>query len=112
MPDLDRRQSTIVTAVTAADVSAGHGSSDDRAHSIVISLSCCDSPLTHTSSPDRPDASGPRAAGGCCTVGIVSKLYDGGGDVVAHSSVQASQGSSPAGCPFFSDMTRFQTKIR
>ena len=36
--------------------------------------------------------------------GIVSKLYDGGGEVVAHSSVQASQGSSPAGLPFRSEI--------
>src|SRR5437870_1636461 len=46
------------------------------------------------------------------TVGVVSKLYDGGGEVVAHSSVHASHGSSPAGAPFFRDMSRFQTKIR
>ena len=32
------------------------------------------------------------------TTGIASKLYAGGGEVVAHSSVQASHGSSPAGC--------------
>src|SRR6185312_10022650 len=37
------------------------------------------------------------------TVGIVSKLYAGGGEVVAHSSVQASHGLSPAGLPFRSD---------
>ena len=28
-----------------------------------------------------------------------SKLYEGGGEVVVHSSVQASHGSSPAGFP-------------
>ena len=39
------------------------------------------------------------------TIGIVSKLYAGGGDVVAHSSVQASHGSSPAGRPLRSDRT-------
>ncbi len=32
------------------------------------------------------------------TTGSVAKLYSGGGDVVDHSSVQASHGSSPAGC--------------
>src|SRR5579871_2291691 len=46
------------------------------------------------------------------TVGIVSKLYEGGGDVVAHSSVQASHGSSPAGAPVFREKSRFHTKIR
>ena len=33
------------------------------------------------------------------TVGICSKLYGGGGDVVDHSNVQAFHGSSPAGWP-------------
>ena len=37
--------------------------------------------------------------------GDLSKLYAGGGEVVAHSSVQASQGSSPAGLPFQSETT-------
>src|SRR5262245_45142071 len=46
------------------------------------------------------------------TVGIDSKLYDGGGEVVAHSSVQASQGSSPAGRPRRSDTATFAKKIR
>ena len=45
------------------------------------------------------------------TTGIDSKLYDGGGEVVAHSSVQASHGSSPAGLPFHSDTTMLKTKI-
>ena len=34
------------------------------------------------------------------TSGILSKLYSGGGEVVAHSSVHASHGSSPASLPF------------
>src|SRR5262245_31336348 len=46
------------------------------------------------------------------TLGIVSKLYDAGGEVVAHSSVQASQGSSPAGLPQRYDTTRLITKIK
>src|SRR5262249_13776510 len=33
------------------------------------------------------------------TVGTTAKLYGGGGEVVAHSSVQASHGSLPAGPP-------------
>src|SRR5437660_11756815 len=44
-----------------------------------------------------------------CTVGMVSKLYVGGGEVVAHSSVQASHGSSPATLPFQRDETRLYT---
>src|SRR5947209_20608766 len=46
-----------------------------------------------------------------CTVGITAKLYAGGGEVVAHSSVQASQGSSPAGRPWRSDAITFHTKM-
>src|SRR5262245_34294346 len=46
-----------------------------------------------------------------CTVGTSSKLYDGGGEVVAHSSVQASHGLSPAGLPLRRDTIRFHTKI-
>src|SRR2546421_3959186 len=38
------------------------------------------------------------------TTGIRAKLYGCGGDVVAHSSVSASHGSSPAGRPLFSTM--------
>ena len=34
-----------------------------------------------------------------CTVGIASKLYAGGGEDVAHSNVQPSQGSLPATRP-------------
>ena len=37
------------------------------------------------------------------TSGMTSKLYEAGGEVVAHSSVQASQGSSPAIRPFRSE---------
>jgi len=37
-------------------------------------------------------------------------LYSGGGDAVAHSSVHASQGSSPAGAPLRSDRTMFQIR--
>src|SRR6516162_3587409 len=40
------------------------------------------------------------------TVGITSKLYVGGGDGVDHSSVQAFQGSSPAGWPYRSEANR------
>src|SRR5438445_1217841 len=46
------------------------------------------------------------------TVGMVSKLYGDGGEVVAHSSVQASHGSSPAGAPFLRETRMFQTKIK
>src|SRR5262249_39989032 len=45
------------------------------------------------------------------TVGTCSKLYEGGGDVVAHSSVQARHGLSPAGWPFHSDATMLYAKI-
>src|SRR5262245_14089053 len=44
------------------------------------------------------------------TSGKVSKLYSGGGEVVDHSSVQASQGSSPAGSPRRSDHSTLATK--
>src|SRR5215471_2413572 len=44
------------------------------------------------------------------TSGKVSKLYSGGGEVVDHSSVQASQGSSPAGVPRRSDHSTLATK--
>src|SRR4030095_722094 len=44
------------------------------------------------------------------TSGKVSKLYSGGGGVVEHSSVQASQGSSPAGAPRRSDHSTLATK--
>src|SRR5271169_2094606 len=46
------------------------------------------------------------------TTGIVAKLYSGGGDVVAHSSVQASQGSLPATLPLKYDHTKFTTQNR
>src|SRR5712691_1702117 len=38
-----------------------------------------------------------------CTTGTASKLCGGGGDVVAHSRVRASQGSSPAISPCLRD---------
>ncbi len=44
--------------------------------------------------------------------GIDSKLYEGGGDVVDHSNVQPSHGSSPAGRPFLKERKRFTTKNR
>src|SRR5579862_3647803 len=40
------------------------------------------------------------------TAGIEAKLYSGGGEVVAHSSVQASQGSLPATAPAKYDWIR------
>src|SRR5579862_8571550 len=46
------------------------------------------------------------------TTGILAKLYSGGGELVDHSSVQASHGSSPANFPFQSDHKRFPTKTR
>jgi hypothetical protein len=36
---------------------------------------------------------------GLVTRGITAKLYSGGGELVAHSSVAPSQGSGPAGAP-------------
>src|SRR5207302_9928032 len=45
------------------------------------------------------------------TTGSFSKLYSGGGELVVHSSVQASQGSSPARFPHLSELITFQTKI-
>src|SRR5439155_1654451 len=44
------------------------------------------------------------------TVGITAKLYVGGGEGVDHSSVQASQGSAPAGRPLRSDTMALYTK--
>src|ERR1700722_5692006 len=44
------------------------------------------------------------------TSGSVSKLYSGGGDVVAHSNVHASQGSSPAIFPLRADHNRLITR--
>src|SRR5262245_30434468 len=46
------------------------------------------------------------------TLGISAKLYSGGGELVVHSSVQASQGSFPAGRPLRADRRRLKTKIR
>src|ERR1700682_15487 len=43
------------------------------------------------------------------TTGILAKLYSGGGEVVDHSSVQASQGSLPAGSPLTSDCSKLKT---
>src|SRR6185503_1037885 len=45
------------------------------------------------------------------TVGISAKLYSGGGELVDHSSVQASQGSFPAGRPLRRDRRMFITKM-
>src|SRR5262245_25476939 len=44
------------------------------------------------------------------TAGTVSKLYSGGGEVVAHSSVHASQGSSPAFSPFRNEVIMFNAR--
>src|SRR5207248_11226777 len=41
------------------------------------------------------------------TVGMTGKLYGGGGDVVAHSSVPPKNGSGPAGAPRKRLQTRF-----
>src|SRR5690606_11183353 len=46
------------------------------------------------------------------TVGIRAKLYGGGGDVVAHSSVYAPHGFSPAGTPRRQLRNRFHAKTR
>src|SRR5260370_41148651 len=40
------------------------------------------------------------------TTGIVAKLYSGGGELVDHSSVHASQGSFPAASPLTSDLSK------
>src|SRR5215475_13529695 len=46
------------------------------------------------------------------TTGIAPKLYSGGGDVVDHSSVHASQGSLPATGPRKYDQMKFVTQQR
>src|SRR6266849_2935935 len=46
------------------------------------------------------------------TVGMVAKLYSGGGEVVDHSSVHASHGSLPAGRPRNAERIRLATKVR
>src|SRR4030095_2345057 len=46
------------------------------------------------------------------TVGTVAKWYAGGGELVDHSSVHASQGSLPASAPRKYDTIRFTTKMR
>src|SRR5947209_637400 len=46
------------------------------------------------------------------TGGTRSKLYGGGGDVVAHSRVLPSQGSSPATSPWFQLWTTLIRKMR
>jgi hypothetical protein len=43
--------------------------------------------------------------------GSEAKLWSGGGEVVAHSRVWPPHGSSPAGLPSDSDVTKFQTKM-
>src|SRR5882672_7631485 len=80
----------------------------------------CDSSLASRPSPLAPSSSYCQSgSSGCfwshsgrrlCTVGITSKLYAAGGDVVVHSSVHASQGSSPAGRPLRSDANTLYTK--
>ena len=49
--------------------------------------------------------------GDCGSAGSATKFSCGGGDVVAHSRVHASQGLSPATLPRKNDVARFQTKI-
>src|SRR5208283_2221992 len=44
------------------------------------------------------------------TVGTVAKLYSGGGELVVHSRVQASQGSFPALRPLSMDHSKLPTK--
>src|SRR5260221_2728257 len=44
------------------------------------------------------------------TSGITAKLYAGGGELVVHSKVQASQGSFPAILPLKKDQIRFAAK--
>src|ERR1700721_1699592 len=41
-----------------------------------------------------------------CTLGILAKLYSGGGELVDHSSVHASHGSFPASFPRKKDQIR------
>ncbi len=48
---------------------------------------------------DLRDASGPTTAGGSRPTGMEAKLYAGGGELMDHSSVHASQGSLPALAP-------------
>ena len=51
------------------------------------------------SSRIHPGGGGPTGGDGCETGGTSAKLYAGGGEVVAHSSVQACHGLSPAIAP-------------
>src|SRR5262245_33898237 len=44
------------------------------------------------------------------TTGTLSKLYSGGGEVVAHSSVHASHGSSPAFSPLRNEIRMFNAR--
>src|ERR1700677_3313404 len=44
------------------------------------------------------------------TTGSSAKLYSGGGELVAHSKVQASHGSFPAICPFRRERMILKTK--
>src|SRR4029077_1260582 len=46
------------------------------------------------------------------TLGIVAKLYAGGGELTDHSSVQPSHGSLPALAPFQYETIRFATNTR
>src|SRR5216110_2194459 len=45
------------------------------------------------------------------TVGISAKLYSGGGELVLHSRVQASQGSLPAGFPLRNERMTLNSQI-
>src|SRR6266436_4826603 len=45
------------------------------------------------------------------TVGISAKLYSGGGELVLHSRVQASQGSLPAGFPLRNEQRTLSSQI-
>src|SRR5436305_8548925 len=46
------------------------------------------------------------------TTGSFSKLYSGGGELVVHSSVHPSHGSSPASWPERSECTTFTKNVR
>src|SRR5579884_1596900 len=70
---------------------------------------CC---LCPSSSATDDGTSSSQFAYALVTVGIVAKLYSGGGDGIVHSSVGPCHGSGPDGAPRKYETTRFAKSTR
>src|SRR3954462_6264043 len=90
--------------VVAIAVSSGHMLGSGEASRIWGSASASEVSRTSRRSALRPATTGrlslsAHSGSRCLTTGMRSKFCGGGGDEVAHSSVEASQGLSPASAP-------------